>query len=216
VLFGGADKAGAFERAHGGTLFLDEITALPLEVQPLVARAIHSGVVVRPGDRARRVSVRLIAATVHDIDGQVRAGRLRAELRDVVSAVRVHVPSLRERSADLPDLCRAILAEHGRSDALDAATLARLAGHRWPLNLRELRAVLARAVASAGDGPLSVVLEAPAASVTLRDQRDQHERDALVQLLERHGGNVSAAARDAGFDRRHLHRLLKKHGLRGA
>ena len=216
VLFGHGDKPGAIERAHGGTLFLDEITALPLDVQPLVARALHSGVVVRPGDRARRVDVRVVAATTHDIDGQVKSGRVRAELRDVLAAMRVRIPPLRERLADLPELCRALLAEHGRSDVVDAATVARLAGHRWPLNLRVLRSVVARAVAVAGDGVAHIAVDAPAPSTTLRGQRDNAERDALVELMERHGGNVSAAAREAGYDRRHLHRLLKKHGLRGA
>ncbi len=215
VLFGLGDQAGALERAHGGTLFIDEIGALPPEVQPLLARAVHSGVVVRPGDRARRVNVRVVTATVKDADGQVKAGRLRAELRDVLAVVRVRVPPLRERVADIPELARALLAEHGRRDALDAETLARLGRHRWPLNLRELRAVLGRAVAASGDGPLAVALDAPAPSASLRDQRANAERDALVELLERNGGNVSAAARDAGYDWRHLHRLLKKHGLRG-
>jgi transcriptional regulator of acetoin/glycerol metabolism len=115
----------------------------------------------------------------------------------------------------LPDLIRAMLAEHGRSDVVEAAELSRLSMHRWPLNLRELKAVIARAVATSGDGAFSVNLEAPLAAVGLREQREVAEKDALVELLDKNGGNVSAAAREAGIDRRHLHRLLKKHGLRG-
>jgi transcriptional regulator of acetoin/glycerol metabolism len=129
--------------------------------------------------------------------------------------MRVDIPPLRERTADLPDLVRALLAEHGRSDAVDAGEVQRLAMHRWPLNLRELKAVIARAVATSGEGALSINLDAPAAAVGLREQREVAEKDALVDLLDRNGGNVSAAAREAGIDRRHLHRLLKKHGLRG-
>jgi DNA-binding NtrC family response regulator len=215
TIFGQGDKPGAFERAHGGTLFLDEIGALPLELQPVVARAVHSGVAVRPGDRARRLSVRVISATTRDVDGLVKAGRLRAELRDVLSVMKVAIPPLRERAADLPDLVRALLAEHGKSDVVDAGELQRLSMHRWPLNLRELKAVIARSVATSGSGALSINLEAPVAPAGLREQREVAEKDALVELLDRNGGNVSAAAREAGIDRRHLHRLLKKHGLRG-
>ena len=216
TLFGQGDKLGAFERAHGGTLFLDDPGALPLDVQPVVARAVHSGVVVRPGDRARRLSFRVITATTRDVDGLVKAGKLRAELRDVLAVMRVKIPSLRERNNDLPELVRALLAEHGRSDAVSSSEIAKLAMHRWPLNLRELKQVIARAVATSGGGPLALSLEAPQAAVGLREQRENAERDALVDLLDRNGGNVSAAAREAGYDRRHLHRLLKKHGLRGA
>ena len=136
-------------------------------------------------------------------------------MRDAVAVVGVALPPLRDRLVDLPDLCQGILRELGRDDVLDHETLRRLQGHRWPGNVRELRQVLMRAVATAGGGPLHVSLEAPSTTSSLRELRDQSERDTLVELMQRHGGNVSAAARAAEVDRRHLHRLLKKHGLRG-
>jgi DNA-binding NtrC family response regulator len=217
ALFGKGDQAGAFEHAHGGTLFLDDVDAAPAPVQAPLVRALTSGVITRVGDtKPRRVSVRVVAATSKDLDAEVRGGRVLPELRDALAAVRAGVPPLRERIADLPDLVRAQLDELGCAAALDDAFLARLRAHRFPGNLAELKVMLVRAVAtSPREGPLQVAPEAPAPSASLRDERDKFERDKLVELLKAHDGNVSAAARAAGFDRRHLHRLLKKHGLRG-
>jgi two-component system, NtrC family, response regulator GlrR len=217
ALFGRGDAAGAFELAHGGTLFLDDVEATPAPAQAPLVRALESGVVARLGEpRSRRVSVRVVAATSHDLDAEVRAGRILGELRDAVSAVRAPVPPLRDRSADLPEICHHLLEEMGSGATLDDASLARLRAHRFAGNFAELKQMLARAVASAPPGePLHVLLDAAPASATLRDERDQFERERLVDLLRAHDGNVSAAARAAGFDRRHLHRLLKKHGLRG-
>jgi DNA-binding NtrC family response regulator len=216
VLFGDGDKPGAFESAHGGTLLLHDIGAAPFDLQLPLARAIDEGVVVRAGDpRGRRVSVRTVATNEKSLDGEVKAGRVRKELRDALAAVVLEVPPLRERSADLPELARTLLAELGSTAPLGDDDRARLAGHRWPGNLRELKTVLARAVANAAGGPVRVVIDAPAAAASLRDQRSEHERAMLVDLLQKHGGNVSAAARAASIDRRHFHRLLKKHGLRG-
>jgi transcriptional regulator of acetoin/glycerol metabolism len=132
-----------------------------------------------------------------------------------VAVISVVLPPLRERLVDLAQISHSILRSLGRTDVLDRESLQRLQGHRWPGNLRELRQVLLRAVATADGGPLKITIEAASSAPSLRDRRDQSERDTLVELLQRHGGNVSAAARAAEVDRRHLHRLLKKHGLRG-
>jgi len=203
---------GAFEQAQMGTLLLDDVDGLPLPVQSAVARAIDTGEL----PRGRRMQARVLAAVTRDLDGEVRAGRVRADLRDAIGVVRATLPPLRERFVDLPDLCQAILRELGRDDVLDRETVQRLQGHRWPGNVRELRHVLMRAVATAAGGPLQVTIEAPSMSPSLKQSREQSERDTLVELLQRHGGNVSAAARAAEVDRRHLHRLLKRHGLRGS
>jgi transcriptional regulator of acetoin/glycerol metabolism len=181
-------------------------------VQPTLARLVEEGEL----PRGRRVNVRVIAAMAKDIDGEVKAGRVRAELRDALAVVRVGVPALRDRLADLPDLCAQMLRELGRPEVVDRETLQRLQGHRFPGNVRELKNILMRAVAVSEPGALQVSIDAPTATSSLRDMREQSEKDALVELLQRHGGNVSAAARAADVDRRHLHRLLKKHGLRGA
>lgn len=217
ALFGRGAEPGAFERAHNGTLLVEDLERMPAPLQAPLVHAIETGAVARPGDpRPRRVSVRVVAATHADVDTEVRAGRILPELRDAVAAVRVIVPPLRERAPDLAELCRGILDELGSAAPLDEGTLARLRAYRWPGNLAEVKLVLARAVAQSPPGELHVSFDPAGASAeSLRDERDRFERDKLVEILRAHDGNVSAAARAAGIDRRHLHRLLKKHGLRG-
>lgn len=217
ALFGRGAEPGAFERAHDGTLFLEDIERMPAPLQAPLVHAVETGALSRPGDpRPRRVNVRVVAATLADIDAEVRAGRLLPELRDAVAAARVVVPPLRERAADLADLARAVLDELGCAAPLEEGMLTRLRAHRWPGNLAELKLVLARAVAQSPPGALHLSFEPAGASAeSLRDERDRFEHDKLVEILRAHDGNVSAAARAAGIDRRHLHRLLKKHGLRG-
>lgn len=205
----------AFDKAHGGTVVLEDIELTHAHIQTPLAKMIETGVLpaasMRDG-KPKRVSVRVVATTTKDVDAEIRAGRLLAELRNVFTS-RLAVPPLRERMADLDALVADTLAQLGASaGALDDAARAKLRAHRWPGNLAELKQVLARSIAAGGDVAIDT---AAATTATLRDERDKFERDKLVELLRAHGDNVSAAARAAGIDRRHLHRLLKKHGLRG-
>ena len=223
--FTGAEKArpGAFERADGGTLFLDEVGELPLELQPLLLRALENREVRRVGDeRARRVDVRVIAATNRDLDAEVAASRFRADLLHRLAVVRIRLPPLRERLADLPLLVRAILDQLGtraRGFSLSPPVLARLQAHHWPGNVRELRNLIERAVAM---GEVSLP-SAPAQVNTAPESIDYHraredalasfERDFVMHLVRTFDGNVSKAAREAGIDRVYLHKLIKKHGI---
>lgn len=218
VRAGGKDfTAGAFETAHGGTLLLEDIDAAPAHVQAPLAQAIESGAFSRVGDpRPRKASVRVVATCSKDVDAEVRAGRLLPALRDALAAARALVPPLRDRSADLADIARGLLRELGSTATIDDATLALLQAQRWPGNLVELKQALARGVATSAPGTVRLELEGAGSIASLRDDRDKFEREKLVELLRNNGDNVSAAARAAGIDRRHLHRLLKKHGLRGA
>lgn len=202
----------AFERAQGGSVVLEDIELTPAHLQTPLSRMLETGTMTGRDGKPKRISVRVIATTAKDVDAEVRAGRLLAELRNVFTA-RITVPPLRERAADLETHVRATLAELGApANALDDAAIAKLRAHRWAGNLAELKQVVARAIASGGDVAID---SAAATTATLRDERDKFEREKLVELLRAHGDNVSAAARAAGVDRRHLHRLLKKHGLRG-
>lgn len=202
----------AFERAHGGTVVLEDIELTPAHLQTPLSRMLETSSITGRDGRPKRISVRVIATTAKDVDAEIRAGRLLAELRNVFTS-RITVPPLRERSADLDSHVRSALAELGApASALDDAALAKLRGHRWAGNLAELKQVVARAIAAGGDVAIDT---AASTTASLRDERDKFEREKLVELLRAHGDNVSAAARAAGVDRRHLHRLLKKHGLRG-
>ncbi len=229
--FTGATTAreGAFEAANGGTLLLDEVGELAMELQPKLLRVLESRTVRRVGNpRPTPIDVRLVAATNRNLKVEVNAGRFRSDLYYRLAVVEATQPALRERLEDLPVLAGALLDSLGASAEVKAALaqpkfLASLARHDWPGNVRELRNYLERCVVLEEEVPLA---DAPAepgppavdAHHPLREQRERwiayFERRYLAELLELHAGNVTQAARAAGVDRIHVHRLLRRAGLR--
>jgi two-component system response regulator GlrR len=217
------DRAGVFEAARGGTVFLDEVGELPLDLQPALLRVLENREVKRLGEsHARAVDVRVIAATHRDLPTRVAEGQFREDLYFRLAVVRARVPSLAERRADVGLLTSGILADLGYGGALPPGALAKLEARAWPGNVRELKNVLQAAVALAGGGPLQldevlpaelVAVDAGAAAGRLREERGRNERQFLESLLHKHQGNVSAAAREAGIDRKHLHRLIARHEI---
>ncbi|MFP2911552.1 sigma 54-interacting transcriptional regulator [Pyxidicoccus sp. 3LFB2] len=229
------DRAGAFERAHGGTLFLDEVGELPLEVQPRLLRALERRQVKRVGaNDYRTVNVRVVAATHQDLEGSVKSGQFRGDLFHRLAVLRAVLPPLREHPEDIPLLIDTVLERMGRPpSALSDQTRALLAQYPWPGNVRELRNVVDRVV-NLGEEALPDIPDVPVrATVHAEDDPestvpmsldlpfkeakeqliDGFERDYLRTLLERCGGNVSRASREAGIDRVYLRKLLRKHGL---
>jgi DNA-binding NtrC family response regulator len=225
------DRAGAFEQADGGTLFLDEIGELSPAVQPALLRALDKQA-VRPvgGTSYARASVRVVAATNRNLRAEVSARRFREDLYYRVAVVRMLVPPLRDRPDDIP-----LLVEHfvrrfsgGRALQIERSDMERLRRHNWLGNVRELRNAIERACAlSHGDrleldealddrpltmsGAINVDLPFKTAKAQIVDN---FEREYMRTLLKRHEGNLSAAARAAEVDRKHLRELLRKHGLR--
>jgi transcriptional regulator with GAF, ATPase, and Fis domain len=229
-------RQGAFELAEGGTVFLDEIGELPLDVQPKLLRVLETKEFRRVGgNKTFKTNVRVIAATKRNLQREVGAGKFREDLYFRLAVVPLTVPPLRGRREDIPMLARHILkATNSTTDyVLTDDTLAAMMAHDWPGNVRELRNVLERAVylaQASGTTELGLVilpsgaLAADAAfqfeaERSYRETRAKYdaefERRYLKWLLGRHGGNVSAAAREAKMDRKHLHDLARKHGLRG-
>jgi len=150
------DRAGFFQAAHGGTLLLDEIGELPLAMQSKLLRAIQERAVRPVGATAEvPVHVRLLSATHKDLAAEVRAGRFRQDLYYRLNVIPIHLPPLRERLADLPLICAALLArladeaQVAPAPTLSARALQRLAGYDFPGNVRELENLLHRAVALA-------------------------------------------------------------------
>ncbi|HVK78799.1 MAG TPA: sigma 54-interacting transcriptional regulator [Kofleriaceae bacterium] len=224
-----ARRAGAFEAADGGTLFLDEIGELALDLQPKLLRALDRREIQRLGGTQRvPVDVRVIAATNRDLKEEVNARRFRSDLYFRLAVLVVRLPPLRERTSDLPALVDAILDGLGDRDSPVARSLRagellpELLRHTWPGNVRELRNYVEacvvrqeRALAVGGDGRSEPTIDVSQPLRVVRDRWLRHvERRYLEQLLAAHGNNVSAAARAAGVDRVHLHRLLSRAGLR--
>ena len=226
--FTGADakRIGALEEAHGGTLFLDEIGELPLDLQPKLLGSLEGRWVRRVGsNQTRDVDVRIVAATNRDLREEVNAGRFRSDLYYRLAVIRVELPPLRRRRADIPILARRLLQQLGATgDAIDSLFTdelhGKLQGAAWPGNVRELRNYLERCLVFEELAPLaSTALDDSGkdySQLCYADARDNalrdFERGYLQSLLERHE-RVSAAAKHAGIDRTYFYRLLRRHGL---
>jgi len=231
-----ATRKGAFELADGGTLFLDEVGELPVDVQPKLLRVLETGEFRRVGsNKPMSADVRVIAATKRDLKREVALGKFREDLYFRLAVVPVLVPPLRARRDDVPLLAEQILRSVAKDSpfALGAETLAALVSHDWPGNVRELRNVLERAAFMAKAegktelGPLMLMGGGSASKdtfsfdpeISYRDTRSRFDTEFesryVAWLLGRHGGNVSAAAREARMDRKHLSDMAKKHGIRG-
>jgi DNA-binding NtrC family response regulator len=227
-----APRAGMLVRADGGTLFLDELGRVTPTLQARLLRVLEERT-VRPlgGDTERAVDVRVVAASRDDLDAEVAAGRFRPDLLYRLAVVRVELPPLRSRREDIPLLVRELVRRRGLADDdLAGPTLDRLVAHGWPGNIRELRNVIDRAIALApgarhladlairvdsvpvgGDG-IAIRSDLPYAEAKAAVLHEL-ERRYLADVLARSGGNVAAAARAAGLDRKHLRTLARRHGL---
>jgi DNA-binding NtrC family response regulator len=226
------DRRGAFEEADGGTLFLDEIDQLSMAVQPALLRALDKQSVRPVGGAAyARASVRVVAATNRNLRAEIAAKQFREDLYYRVAVVRMMVPPLRDRPEDIP-----LLVEHfvrqfrpDRPLTVGKADLERLQRHPFLGNARELRNVIERACALSRGAALVIddaLEERPAGGAAdalgldlpFKEAKakvvDSFERGYIDALLKRHEGNLSAAARAADIDRKHLRELLRKHGLR--
>jgi two-component system, NtrC family, response regulator GlrR len=227
--FTGATRAnlGAFAAAEGGSLFLDEIAELPLDVQPVLLRALELRKVSPVGAHGERaVDVRLITATHGDLRAEVEAGRFREDLFYRVQVVRLEVPPLRERPEDIPVLAKHIAHQQGVA-SLPADFLAALGRHRWPGNVRELRnaveayvaiGAVPRSDSETGGAVDDALLDFVDPSRSYADQKgellERFTRAYLERLLEKTDGNQSEAARLSGLERSYLSKLVSKLGLR--
>ncbi|MBL8286718.1 MAG: sigma-54-dependent Fis family transcriptional regulator [Rubrivivax sp.] len=148
------DREGFFQMAQGGTLFLDEIGDLPLAMQSKMLRVIQERAVRQLGAAAEvAVNVRIVSATHKDLGAEVQAGRFRQDLYYRLNVIRIAVPPLRERIADLPAICAAVLARIARDAGVSPVphlapdALQHLLRHPFPGNVRELENLLHRALA---------------------------------------------------------------------
>lgn len=207
------DRQGYFQAAKGGTLFLDEIGDLPLAMQSKLLRAIQERT-VRPLGSAQEdpVDVRIVSATHKDLVAEVQAGTFRQDLYYRLNVIEIHVPALRERREDLPDLCKALLARICQESGfpvpeLTESVLGQLRALPFNGNVRELENTLHRAVAL-GDGS-ELHFDAPAEEQVavpenLQDYLDRQERSILTKVLLENGFNRTAAAARLGLSLRQI------------
>jgi two-component system response regulator HydG len=224
------DRMGLFDEADGGTLFLDEVGELGGRAQAKLLRVLQDGEVRRVGEnQARRVDVRVIAATNVSLDDAVRRGTFRADLFYRLDVVRVRMPALRERREDIPLLARHFwhecTARVGSRARLEGRVLDVLARGDWPGNVRQLQNTLAAlAVRVPPRGRVTVddlpdELRKPESSPGylghsgLDAARREFEASYVRDALTRAGGRSSLAARDLGVTRQGLSKLVRRLGL---
>ena len=221
-------RKGIFEMAEGGTLFLDEIGEMPLALQSKLLNILEDKTVRRLGSESfRRVDVRIIAATSIDLERTLGAA-FRKDLYYRLSVIRIHLPPLRERRQDIPELCGYLLKHMGyRHAVLFETEQANLMKYDWPGNVRELKNILERAVILQHGSELrpSLLLEttrgiAPTASdcpppvgdevATLSEMEKRHIRQTLDTLR----GNLTQTARALDISLSTLKRKIKEYGLK--
>ena len=222
------DHSGKFVMADGGTIFLDEIGDLPLSCQAKLLRVLESGEIETLGTgTARRVDVRVICATNRDLDALISSGRFRQDLFYRISVFNVVVPTLADRSDDIPLLAGEFLKRYDPSGQtrFTPAAMAFLCAQTYPGNVRQLKNLIERlTILCAGR---TVDVEDVAAhfgekahntgngpDLNLTDQLDRFERTVISQTLAQCDGNIAEAARRLGLDRANLSRKVKDLGLK--
>jgi two-component system response regulator HydG len=223
-------KTGLLLQAEGGTLLLDEISELPLLMQPKLLRALQERT-VRPIGEHREIpfNCRIIAAANQDLELEVKAKRFREDLFYRLDVVRIAVPPLRARGADILLLAQHFLSRFvsrsRRVVTLSEPAAAKLLAYNWPGNVRELENCIERAVALARTDELTVHdlperirafqaavgaagADAPATDVS---SLSDAERDHVLKAVEQVGGNKTRAAAILGIDRRTLYRRLVRY-----
>jgi two-component system response regulator PilR (NtrC family) len=226
-----ADKKGLVQTAEGGTLFLDEVADLPLHMQVKLLRLIQEKTVRPIGEqRELPVDVRILSATHRKLADLVAEGKFREDLFYRVNVIELRVPSLRERSEDVPALADAIVNRLARRMKIDAPTLApealeALGNYPFPGNVRELENILERAITLSAGGviglndiqlratPVTAPADVPQGPGPLGEQLEDIEREAIVKALEQTRYNKTAAAKLLGMSFRALRYRVKKLGL---
>jgi DNA-binding NtrC family response regulator len=220
-----ASKPGLVEAADGGTLFLDEMGELPLLTQAKLLRVLEAREVQRLGSVVpKKVDLRIVAATNVDLEAAVRQGKFRLDLYHRLDGVSIAIPPLRARKAEILPLARLFLAKACEAEgiaapAVTSAAEQALVAHAWPGNVRELRNVVARAAVLAGGSPITPVHlrlghDVAAPSTAAADEAGgDGERERVLAVLDRCGGNQSRAARELGIPRRTLLRRLDEYGV---
>ena len=220
------DRDGFFQAASGGTLFLDEVADLPLAMQVKLLRALQERRVRKVGSTAEEaVDVRIISATHRNLGDCVDAGTFRQDLYYRLNVIELRMPPLRERREDIPQLVAALLQRSGGGSPprVCEEAMRALTGYGFPGNVRELENILERAMALC-NGQLIDVADLqlrPDACVDLPDAGgealqaylDRVERQAILDALQKTGGNRTAAARELGVTFRSLRYRIERLGI---
>jgi transcriptional regulator with GAF, ATPase, and Fis domain len=228
-----SDKRGLFEVAHGGTLFLDEVADMSPAMQVSLLRAVQEGE-VRPlgSDQVKKVDVRIISATHHSLEEDVKNGSFRQDLYYRLGVFTIKLPPLREREDDIPLLVEHFLRKYNQKmnksvNGISRKALACLSSYPFPGNVRELENEIERAVVLAENGKsieafhLSDKVISRSSSTDddfvqegkLKNMVQEMEKRVLIHMLEQFEGNKTKVARELGMSRFGLMKKMKRYGL---
>lgn len=220
------DRAGRFEAANKGSIFLDEIGNLSFPLQSKLLSVIQNRKVVRLGtNKEIPIDVRLICATNMPLYQMVQEHKFRQDLLYRINTVEINVPPLRDRLEDIPALVEFFLDIYCRKykipkKRLNISTIKRLQKHHWPGNIRELQHAVERAVIMSDAmmlEPHDFFLSQADDSYSDNDLEsynlEETERMLIRKVIDKHGGNISKAAKELGLTRASLYRRIEKYGL---
>jgi DNA-binding NtrC family response regulator len=220
------ERAGRFEIASGGTLFLDEIGTLPLSLQTKLLTVLENHRVTRVGSNVtQQIDIRLITATNLPVHKKVRENEFRQDLLYRINTVEIHLPPLRERESDIPQLADHFLDRFRRHygkpiERIGVSAMRLLQRYSWPGNVRELQHSVERAVIMSSSPTLeahdfSLSFDGDAGSALHLDDYnlEQVERTVVSKALDKYKGNISQAASELGLTRASLYRRIQKYGL---
>jgi DNA-binding NtrC family response regulator len=226
-----ARHIGKFEQAHGGTLFLDEIGDMPLGMQAKLLRVLEEGEVERVGGgRPVPVNVRVVVATLRNLEEFVSQGKFRQDLFHRIYVFPLLLPPLRERPGDIPVLAAHLAAQVSgqngwKPKSFTPEAISKLQRYDWPGNVRELRNVVERLLllsdAAVDENAVDLALPASGRSKavadsgagTLAQRVEGFERSLLLSELERHGHHMTDTARTLGLERSHLYKKCQQLGI---
>ncbi len=221
------DRAGRFEAASKGTIFLDEIGNLSFGLQSKLLSVIQNKTVIRLGaNKQIPIDVRLVCATNMPLYQMVKENKFRQDLLYRINTVEIHLPPLRERKEDIRLLADHFLQTYANkynmpSKRIHESALKRLESHNWPGNIRELQHAVERAVIMSDNN----VLMASDFFLNQKDEPESHdtlvsstnleetEKILIRKVIDKHGGNISKAAKELGLTRASLYRRIEKYGL---
>jgi transcriptional regulator with PAS, ATPase and Fis domain len=240
--FTGAKRGGSigkFEMASGGTIFLDEIGDMPFELQVALLRVLQNRRVTRIGDSKEiPVDVRVICATNKDLRSEIENGNFREDLYYRLNVISINIPPLRDRLEDIPHLVKHFLGQLARRNEnvlsiLEPEIIDKLKRYDWPGNVRELQNVVERLVCTASQSPVSssdlppeiissecfyAREELQASPVTMYKQKRkqmlaEEESRQIIDLLQKHQGNITRVAEETGFSRMTIYRKMKLYNI---
>ncbi len=221
------DRAGRFEVANGGTLFLDEIGNLGMPLQSKLLTAIQNRQVTRIGsNKPVNIDIRLVCATNMPIYDMVDENTFRQDLLYRVNTVEINLPPLRERDDDIELLVEHFLKVYSKKyrkaiKKVATSTIKKLQKYHWPGNIRELQHAIERAVIMSEGNTLNPEdffflnqkSDGQESSTGNNFNLDEVEKNVIQKAIDKHGGNISKAAKELGLTRASLYRRLEKHGL---